>query len=275
MSLISVEHVVKTYDNDIKVLNDVSFSVEKGEFVVLLGPSGCGKTTLLKMINGLIEFDQGNIKVLDKNIKSWDIIKLRRSIGYVIQNIGLFPHLNILDNITYVLSLEKIPKSIKIARAKELIMMVGLSEDLLYRYPHELSGGQRQRIGVARALASDPEIILMDEPFGAIDEIARTSLQNELKALQKKLQTTIIFVTHDLHEAIKLGSRIILINEGSILQDGPGKELQFNPSSEYVKNFFGVKGFKNYLDDQVLLELYHKIVHKEYTLDQVHENLKL
>jgi len=271
--IVEVEHVYKKYNEDLKVLEDLSLSIEEGEFITILGPSGCGKTTLLKMINQLIEFDGGDIKVKGKSIKEWDTITLRRNIGYVIQQIGLFPHMTIENNITYVLSLEGIGKNKRRQRAQELIELVGLNTEMLDRYPNELSGGQKQRVGVARALAADPDIILMDEPFGAVDEIARTALQDELLKLQKRLNKTILFVTHDIQEAIKLGSRIVLINEGKIEQVGTKEELLFNPASQFVKDFIGLKGFKSVLDDDVLSSVYHQIIDKKIDIDQVYAKL--
>jgi osmoprotectant transport system ATP-binding protein len=271
--IVEVEHVYKKYNEDLKVLEDLSLSIEEGEFITILGPSGCGKTTLLKMINQLIEFDGGDIKVKGKSIKEWDTITLRRNIGYVIQQIGLFPHMTIENNITYVLSLEGIEKNKRRQRAQELIELVGLNAEMLDRYPNELSGGQKQRVGVARALAADPDIILMDEPFGAVDEIARTALQDELLKLQKRLNKTVLFVTHDIQEAIKLGSRIVLINEGKIEQIGTKEELLFNPASQFVKDFIGLKGFKSVLDDDVLSTVYHQIIDKKINIDQVYDKL--
>ncbi len=211
--IIHIEDVTKSYDGNNQVLEGLTLSVEEGEFVTFLGPSGCGKTTLLKMINKLIEYDSGKIEVKGKSIADWDTIMLRRSIGYVIQQIGLFPHLTIEDNISYVLSLQQVDRQDRRTRAEELITLVGMDTEMLSRYPAELSGGQKQRVGVARALAAEPDIILMDEPFGAVDEIARTALQDELLVLQKKLKTTILFVTHDIQEALKLGSRIVLMTK--------------------------------------------------------------
>ena len=271
--IVEIKHVYKKYNENLQVLEDLNLSIEEGEFITILGPSGCGKTTLLKMINRLIEFDSGDIKVKGKSIKDWDIITLRRNIGYVIQQIGLFPHMTIEKNISYVLSLEGIEKVKKRQRAQELIELVGLTKEMLDRYPSELSGGQKQRIGVARALASDPDIILMDEPFGAVDEIARTALQDELLKLQKRLNKTILFVTHDIQEAIKLGSRIVLINKGKIEQIGTRKELLFSPSSQFFKDFLGLKGFKSVLNDEVLNIVYNQIIDKKIDIDQVYDKL--
>jgi osmoprotectant transport system ATP-binding protein len=271
--IVEVKHVYKKYNKDLKVLEDLSLSVEEGEFITILGPSGCGKTTLLKMINHLIDFDSGDIIIKGKSIKDWDTITLRRNIGYVIQQIGLFPHMSIENNISYVLSLEGLDRDKRRKRAEELIELVGLTKEMLDRYPNELSGGQKQRVGVARALAADPDIILMDEPFGAVDEIARTALQDELLKLQKRLNKTVLFVTHDIQEAIKMGSRIVLINEGKIEQVGTKEELLFNPASQFVKDFIGLKGFKSVLDDDVLSSVYHQIIDKKIDIEQVYDKL--
>lgn len=256
MSLLTFTNVSKSYDNQVRVIDNLSFSIEEGEFITLIGPSGCGKTTLLKMINGLIPFDEGEIFVKNQSLQDWDLIKLRREIGYVIQQIGLFPHLTIEKNITYVLSLlEKGPEEQK-ERARSLIKLVGLDKEYLHRYPRELSGGQKQRVGVARALAADPDIILMDEPFGAVDDITRKVLQDEMKALHKKLQKTIVFVTHDIEEAIKLGTRIVLMDQGKIIQAGTKEEMLFSPTSEFTKRFLGSKSFNAYLGQLAIEEVY-------------------
>lgn len=170
MEIIRLEDVSKFYETDKPVLKNLDLTINQGEFVTLIGPSGCGKTTTLKLINGLIKPDNGKIYVKNKEINEWDIIELRRSIGYVIQQIGLFPHLTVADNISYVLDITNFSKEMKYNKAKELINLVGMDESYLAKYPRELSGGQKQRVGVARALAADPDIILMDEPFGAVDE---------------------------------------------------------------------------------------------------------
>jgi len=271
--IIEIKDLNKSYDGHSKVLNGVDLKVEKGELVTILGPSGCGKTTLLKTINKLIERDEGDIYVKGKNISDWDTIELRRNIGYVIQQIGLFPHMTIEDNITYVLALRSKDKVSRRRKAEELITLVGMDEEILDRYPIELSGGQKQRIGVARALAAEPDIILMDEPFGAVDEIARSILQDELLNLQTKLKTTIMFVTHDIQEALKLGDRIVLMSEGLIEQVGTKEELLFNPNSDFVKNFVGIKGFKSILDNDIIGDLYDRIIDKDLTIEELYERL--
>jgi osmoprotectant transport system ATP-binding protein len=270
---IEIRNIQKSYKEGKLVLNNLTLDIEKGEFVILLGPSGCGKTTLLKMINKLISFDSGSITIDGRNISDWDTVTLRRNMGYVIQQIGLFPHLTIEDNIGYVLSLENIKREKRYKKVSSLIEMVGLDLSILKRFPRELSGGQKQRIGVARALAADPDIILMDEPFGAVDEIARSALQNELKELQHKLKKTILFVTHDIQEAFKLGTKIVLLNSGKIEQVGTKEELIFKPESSFVKEFLGLKGFTSTLDTTVLNSVYEKVLEKDMTLDDLYKTL--
>lgn len=247
MSFIEFKDVSKSYNADKSVISSLSLSIDKGELVTILGPSGCGKTTLLKMINGLTSYNDGQIYILGKELKEWNLINLRRKIGYVVQQIGLFPHLTVENNITYVLSLLNHKNKEKHLRAKELIQLVGLEDTYLNRYPRELSGGQKQRIGVARALAANPDIVLMDEPFGAIDEITRKVMQEELLRLHEKLKKTIVFVTHDIEEAIKLGTKILLMKDGEIEQIGTKEEMIFNPKNKFVKEFIGIKGFNAYL----------------------------
>ncbi len=272
--MIKIRNVTKSYDGEQQVLDALDLDVREGEFITLLGPSGCGKTTLLKMINKLIPSDGGEIRVKGRTLEEWDTIGLRRSIGYVIQQIGLFPHMNIENNIGYVLSLEGVGKPERSERAARLIELVGMDRGMLGRYPSELSGGQRQRVGVARALAADPDIILMDEPFGAVDEIARTALQDELLALQKKLGKTILFVTHDIQEALKLGSKIVLLNQGRVEQSGTREELLFEPASDFVREFFGLKGFKSILDEGIMSAVYEKIISKGISMEEVYGKLK-
>ena len=252
MEFIKFENVEKSYEDGKKVIDDLNLKINYGEFVTLIGKSGSGKTTMLKLINGLINPNSGQIFIKDREIKAWDIIDLRRNIGYVIQQIGLFPHMNIEDNIGYVLNIKKEPKETIRKRAEELINLVGITQDYLKKYPRELSGGQRQRIGVARALAADPDIILMDEPFGAVDEITRRTLQDEMIKIQGNLKKTIVFVTHDIEEAFKLGSRIVLFDNGKIVQEGTREELLLNPKNEFVESFLGTDSFKKYLKETFL-----------------------
>ncbi|MBO3444518.1 ABC transporter ATP-binding protein [Clostridium sp. CCUG 7971] len=233
--IITFKNVFKSYDEK-EILSDFNLDIHKGEFVTVIGSSGSGKTTTLKLINGLIKADKGEVIVKGENINNTDIIKLRRNIGYVIQDIGLFPHMTVEKNISYVLDLEKNDKNKVSNKVNELMDIVELDKDLLYRYPSELSGGQRQRVGIARALASDPEIILMDEPFGAVDEITRKSLQDELLKIQKKLNKTIFFITHDIKEAFKLGSKVVIIDKGKIVQHGNEEDIIKSPNNDFVKN---------------------------------------
>jgi osmoprotectant transport system ATP-binding protein len=203
---------------DAKILGDLNFTISKGEVLVLLGESGCGKTTTLKLINRLIEPTRGEILVDSRSTTDWDAIGLRRHIGYVLQDGGLFPHFTVADNVALVLRLENWDANRKHKRTTEMLDLVGLDPaKFADRFPHELSGGQRQRVGVARALASDPELVLLDEPFGALDAITRTNLQKEFARLVRELGKTGVFVTHDLHEAMLLGTRIALMDEGKIL----------------------------------------------------------
>lgn len=221
------------------VLNDVSLHIEAGQLAVLIGPSGCGKTTTLQLINRLIAPSGGRIFVDGKDISTVDPVALRRSIGYVIQEIGLFPHMTIRQNIEIVPKLLGWDEERRTARTKELLRLVDIDERYLDSYPAKLSGGQQQRIGLLRALAAEPPIILMDEPFGALDPITRESLQNEIMSLQKKLRKTIVFVTHDMDEALKLADVIILMKDGAILQTATPKELLSHPANEFVENFIG------------------------------------
>ena len=241
---IRFRNVSKSY-NGHDVLKDVSFSVGEGETFVLIGTSGSGKTTTLKMINRLIEPTKGDIEIGGREISSYDVTDLRRSIGYVVQSIGLFPHMSIVKNVSLVPDLLGWKREETDSRVDELLNMVGLEPAVFReRYPSELSGGQQQRIGVARALAADPPIILMDEPFGALDPITREGLQNELAALLKKIRKTVVFVTHDIFEAAILGDRIALMNSGRIVQTGGPKEIVENPGDDFVVDFLGKHRFQ-------------------------------
>lgn len=231
--MIKFENVSKKYADNI-VLENFNLEIPEGEFITVIGSSGCGKTTLLKLINGLLTPDDGKIFVNNKDISLLDQNKLRRQIGYVIQGIGLFPHMSIFENIAYVPHLLKTPKSEVSKRVEELIEMVGLDKQLLSRYPDELSGGQKQRIGIARALAARPKIMLMDEPFGAVDEITRKTLQEEISRIQKQLGITILFVTHDIREALRLGNRVIVMDKGKIEQFDHPDIIKQSPSNDFV-----------------------------------------
>ncbi|MEK4564722.1 ABC transporter ATP-binding protein [Alkalihalobacillus sp. FSL R5-0424] len=237
--MLRMENVTKTYKGGKKAVNHVSLDIKKGEFICIIGPSGCGKTTTMKMINRLIEPSNGKIYINDEDLLTQDAVKLRRKIGYVIQQIGLFPHMTIEENITLVPRLLKWTSSKKSKRAEELLSLVDMPKDYLKRYPHELSGGQQQRIGVLRALAANPPLILMDEPFGALDPITRDSLQEEFKRLQRSLDKTIVFVTHDMDEAIKLADRIVIMKDGEIVQFDSPEEILRNPANEFVEDFIG------------------------------------
>jgi osmoprotectant transport system ATP-binding protein len=203
--------------NGREILRKLSFGVGTGEILVLLGRSGSGKTTALKLVNRLLEVSSGELEVEGREVRRWNTIELRRHVGYAIQEVGLFPHYTVQRNIALVPCIQNWPKEKIEARVSELLRLIGLDADLASRYPHQLSGGQRQRIGVARALAADPPILLMDEPFGALDPLTRAELQREFLSLQQKLQKTVLFVTHDLHEAMFLGTRIALLDQGKLV----------------------------------------------------------
>lgn len=237
---LSFEQVTKIYPNGVEAVRGCSLNVSEGEFVVLLGPSGCGKTTLLKMVNRLVEPTSGQVLLHGEDIRRRDPIQLRRQIGYVIQQTGLFPHLNIAQNVAIVPELQGRSKEWIENRVSELLDLVGLPRDeFLHRYPAQLSGGQAQRVGVARALAGDPEILLMDEPFGALDAITRSRLQDELLHLENRLQKTILFVTHDVEEAIFLADRIAVMRAGLIIQHGTPEEVLLDPADEFVQDLVG------------------------------------
>jgi len=235
--MIRFENVRKKY-GDTVILDNLSFSIEPGEFVVLIGPSGCGKTTTLKSINRLITPDKGKIFVDGQDISEVNPVKLRRKIGYVIQQIGLFPNMTIEQNIGVVPKRLKYPKSKIKEITQELMEMVGMSyEEYAHKYPSELSGGQQQRIGVLRALAASPPIVLMDEPFGALDPMTRSILQDEIVKLHKKLKKTIVFVTHDMNEALDLADKIIFMEKGEIVQMATPDEMLAHPASALIRDF--------------------------------------
>lgn len=244
--MINFENVTKIYPGmSSPAVNNLSFTVPTGEICTIVGPSGCGKTTAMKMVNRLIDATEGDIYVLDErgdmsNVVKIDPIQLRRRIGYIIQQIGLFPHRTILENIGTVPQLLDWDEARIHSRAEELLEMMNMPVELLDRYPHELSGGQRQRIGVARGMATDPPVMLMDEPFGAVDPINRNLLQNEFLRLQQEIKKTILFVTHDIDEAIKMGDKICILNVGGHLEqfDSPANILA-HPANEFVEDFVG------------------------------------
>lgn len=237
--MIKFENVTKQF-KETKVLSNISLEIEKGQLVVLIGASGCGKTTTLKMINRLIKPTTGKVLINNKDISREDVIELRRNIGYVIQQTGLFPHMTIQENIEIIPRVQKKSSEEITQKTYELMEMVGLDcETFLHRYPTELSGGQQQRVGVARAFATDPDIILMDEPFSALDPITRSGLQEELVHLQSKLRKTIVFVTHDMDEAIKIADKICIMNKGKIVQYDTPENILKNPVNDFVSEFVG------------------------------------
>lgn len=232
---IEIRHCRASYGEN-EVLKDVSLAVEKGEFIVIIGPSGCGKTTLLKLVNGLVVPTEGEVAINGRLLPGEDLVAVRRRIGYAVQGAKLFPHMTVEENICYVPGLEgKMAKGEKRALARKMLELVQLPDELASRFPRQLSGGQKQRVGIARAMAAEPDILLMDEPFGAVDEITRKGLQEELLTLQRKTGVTVVFITHDIGEAFKLGSRILIMKEGVIWQEGTGEELRRAPKDEFVK----------------------------------------
>lgn len=238
--MITFEHVSKTYPDGTTAVRSINLNIQQGEFFVIIGPSGSGKTTVLKMINRLIPLTDGSVYINQKNINDYDIHELRWQIGYVLQQIALFPHMTIEENIAIVPELKKWHRKKIKHRVEELLKMVGLNpEDYLHRKPAELSGGQQQRIGVIRALAANPDIVLMDEPFSALDPITREKLQEDIKQIQKSIQKTTVFVTHDMQEALKLADRICLMKDGEVVQIGTPEELINKPANQFVKNFVG------------------------------------
>jgi osmoprotectant transport system ATP-binding protein len=242
--VLEFKQVSKSYGSGL-VLDDFNFKVQKEKIVTIIGPSGCGKTTILKLINRLIEPEKGTILLDGNDISKLNPVELRRNIGYVIQQIGLFPHMTIEENISIVPRLKGDDKKKLIQRSKELLELIGLDSALFQkRYPHELSGGQQQRIGVARALAANPSIILMDEPFSALDPISRVQLQKELIKLNEQVKKTIVFVTHDIDEALKIADQIVLLKDGEIVQASSPIELINKPVNEFVREFIGRERFQ-------------------------------
>ncbi|NSL53179.1 ABC transporter ATP-binding protein [Calidifontibacillus erzurumensis] len=241
--MINFKNVTKIYesgDKKVKAVDNISFHVNEGEICVFLGPSGCGKTTLLRMVNRLISITSGTIEVDGKDVNSVDEIMLRRSIGYVIQQNGLFPNMTIEENICVVPKMLGWDQQKMRKRYNELMEMMGLHPDeYRKRYPYELSGGQQQRVGVARALAADPPVMLMDEPFGALDPVIREHIQNEFLRIQQDVKKTILFVSHDIDEAIKLGDKIAVFNTGELMQYGTPDDILSNPKNDFVRDFIG------------------------------------
>ena len=232
--MITFTHIYKSY-NGKEIISDFNFTIESGTFLTIIGTSGSGKTTVLKMINGLVLPDKGEIHINGKNILIENLIALRRNIGYVIQGNILFPHLTVAENIAYVLHLKKYSRT-DIARiVTEKLQQVNLPPELANRFPHQLSGGQQQRVGIARALAANPNIILMDEPFGALDSITRKQLQRELKALHQLSGATIVFVTHDITEALTLGTKVLVLDKGVIQQYDTPEMIKQHPANELIR----------------------------------------
>ena len=232
---IEFKHVKKVYGEKV-IIDDFNLKITPGEFLTVFGSSGCGKTTILKMINGLIIPDEGQVLVHDQCTQAVDLIELRRGIGYAIQGSVLFPHMTVAQNIAYVPNLlNKNDKKRTYEALSKWMKIVGLDEELIHRYPSELSGGQQQRVGIARALAASPDILLMDEPFGAVDEITRSTLQDEILRIHHQENITIIFVTHDINEALKLGSRVMVMDQGKVVQLASPREILEHPKTEFVR----------------------------------------
>ncbi|MBR7554352.1 ABC transporter ATP-binding protein [Allobacillus sp. GCM10007491] len=273
--MINIEHVTKKY-GDFTAVNDLSLTVESSEFLVILGPSGCGKSTLLRLINKMIERNDGVITVNGENIDDLKGVQLRKTIGYVIQNIGLFPHMNVYKNIATVPRLLKWNEDTIAKRVSDMLALVGL-EPTIYQVktPAQLSGGEAQRIGVARAMASDPEILLMDEPFGAVDPINRLRLQKEFRKIQRKLKKTVVFVTHDTDEALLLADRICIMNKGEIVQVDTPENIVLHPKNDFVKDFFKEEGIltilsrKPAVDYAEPFELDENPLHQDATMRDV------
>ncbi|PTG49532.1 osmoprotectant [Staphylococcus cohnii] len=237
--MLSIKNLSKVYGGTKKAVDNISLEIESGEFIAFIGTSGSGKTTALRMINRMIEATEGEIAINGKNVRKMNAVELRRKIGYVIQQIGLMPHMTIKENIVLVPKLLKWSDEKKEKKAKELIKLVDLPEEYLDRYPSQLSGGQQQRIGVVRALAAEQDVILMDEPFGALDPITRDTLQDLVKELQQKLGKTFIFVSHDMDEAIKLADKICIMSEGKVVQYDTPDNILRHPANDFVRDFIG------------------------------------
>lgn len=252
--IIEFEHVRKSYGEK-TVLNDFSLAVAPGDFVTIVGASGGGKTTVLKMVNGLLTPDAGTIRVMGRDIREMDLIQLRRNIGYAIQGSVLFPHMTVAENIAYVPNLlNKKDKARTNAAVAKWLAIVGLDEELLQRYPAELSGGQQQRVGIARALAASPEILLMDEPFGAVDEITRASLQQEIARIHRETGITVLFVTHDIGEALRLGTRVLVMANGEIQQYAVPEEILRAPATDFVRQLAAGERHACHLPDDRLAD---------------------
>ncbi|RKQ27928.1 ABC transporter ATP-binding protein [Oceanobacillus halophilus] len=265
--MIEFKNVSKVYNGGVKAIDNVNFKVENGEFVILIGPSGCGKTTLLRMVNQLEDISEGDIILNNTSVKQSNKIEMRRKIGYVIQSNGLFPNMTIEKNVMIVPDLLGWDRKKQQDRFNYLMELIGLHPDeYRKRYPHELSGGQQQRVGVARALAADPPVMLMDEPFGALDPIIRTKLQEEFLQIQKEVNKTILFVSHDIDEAVKMGDKVALLRGGKMMQYDYPSEILHHPANDFVSEFVGqdrvLKSTSLYsvkdLVDEVSLDSYHE-----------------
>ncbi|MGW9627247.1 ABC transporter ATP-binding protein [Microbacterium sp. NPDC055521] len=240
--MIEFRSVTKTFPDGTHAVDDFSLVIPSRKTTVFVGSSGCGKTTLLRMINRMVEPTSGEVEIDGKSVLGGDPVALRRSIGYVMQNSGLMPHFTVLDNVATVLRLTGVSRRDAHVRAREMLTTVGLDQSLAERYPSQLSGGQQQRVGVARGLAADPNILLMDEPFGAVDPIVRADLQQELVRLQSELDKTVVFVTHDIDEAFLLGDQVVILDRGArIVQVGSPSEIIENPADAFVEAFIGAE----------------------------------
>ena len=240
--MINYKNVSLTCSVSGKILDDISFEIKEGEFFVLVGPSGSGKTTTLKLINRLIEQTEGDILFQNKKLKDYNLRELRLETGYVLQQIALFPNLTVAENISLIPEMKKMDKNITLKKTQELLEKVGLDpKKYMDRLPSELSGGEKQRIGILRAIISNPKVLLMDEPFSALDPISKSQLQDLIKQLHNEYHMTTVFVTHDMNEAIKLADRICLMKKGKIVQLATPDDIKNNPSNEFVKEFFNVK----------------------------------
>jgi osmoprotectant transport system ATP-binding protein len=239
--MISFRNVGKSYPDGTQAVRDFSLDMPSGRTTVLVGSSGCGKTTLLRMVNKMVTPTSGSVWIDDENVATLASVPLRRRIGYVMQNSGLLPHRRVIDNIATVPLLNGVPKAQAHSRARDLMELVGLDPQLAGRYPSQLSGGQQQRVGVARGLAADPNILLMDEPFGAVDPLVRADLQDELVRIQRELHKTIVFVTHDISEALTLGDQIVILKTGAeIGQAGTPHQVLTEPADQFVADFIGI-----------------------------------
>lgn len=236
--MIEFSHVSKLFGTQ-KAVNDLNLNFQEGSFSVLIGTSGSGKSTTLKMINRLVEHDSGVIRFAGEEIRSLPVLELRRRMGYAIQSIGLFPHWSVAQNIATVPQLQKRSRARIDDRIDELMALLGLEPNLRERYPHQLSGGQQQRVGVARALAADPQVLLMDEPFGALDPVTRGALQQEMTRIHRLLGRTIVLVTHDIDEALRLAEHLVLMDHGEVVQQGNPLTMLTRPANDFVRQFFG------------------------------------